>query len=485
MHWLIALWIATAGFLSAQTPAQRRAATPSVPTGTTREAPPIAPQQVQLSGRISGSTPTGTATTTPLDLTLPDALDRGLRYNLAINEVSEDVRLARAERIRALSALLPNIAIRPTVSSQQVNLAAFGFSGFPGVNQIVGPFTVVDLRGGLTQSLLNFRNIRNLRAARENINVAELSGKDLREQVTLAVTGIYLQAIADQSRVEAQTAQVATAETAFQQARDRRNAGTVPGIDVLRAQVQLESEQQRLIFYEGEAEKRKLDLARAIGLPAGQVFRLADPVPYTPLPADVTLESTLSLALRQRSDYQALQAAVRAAELSRSAADAGRLPSVDVTADYGVIGPSFTNAHGTYTVAAGVNIPVFTGGRVRAEVLAAESEVRRRRAELEDLRGRIDADVRRAFTDVRSASRQVDVARRAVDLSRQELTQATDRFAAGVTNNLEVVQAQQSVALANENYIGALFAFNIAKAELVRARGDAERSIKEYLRRIE
>jgi outer membrane protein TolC len=430
-----------------------------------------------------GSIPSGTATPGTVDLTIEGALDRALRYNLALTEGSENARIQRAARLRALSLLLPNVAAGPSFSVQQVNLAAFGFSGFPGVPSVVGPFNVYDARARASVPVLNLRDLGNYRAAREEAAAAEFAVKDAREQVVVIVTTLYLQGVAGAARVEAQRSQVATADAAYRQASDRKNAGTVPAIDVLRAQVQLQTEQQQLIFYEGEFEKQKLNLARAIGLPPGQTFLLADSAPYSPLPADATLESTLDRAYRQRADYRSAEALVRAAELSKSAARAGNLPSAGVDANYGVIGKSLDRSHGSFTVAAALSIPIFQGGRVRADVEAADAALRQRRAELDDLRGRIDAEVRTAFVDLTSASRQVEVAVQNVTLARQQLEQAQDRFAAGVTNNLEVVQSQQAVALANENHIAALYAFNAAKAALVRARGDAEQSIKDYVRR--
>jgi outer membrane protein TolC len=432
---------------------------------------------------LLGSVSSGPATTETLNLTLQDALGRGFQYNLALVESGEDVRLRRAERLKTLSRLLPDVNIRPSVTGQQVNLAAFGFSGFPGIPSTVGPFSVLDARANLSHSLVDIRELRNLKADRENEAAAGWLSRDLREQVAVVVTGLYLQTLAATARVEAQQAQLAAAEVAYGLAVDRKKAGTVPGIDVLRAQVQRDNDQQRLIYYEGELDKRKIDLARAIGLAPGQPFKLTDSMPDDPLPQGVTFEATIEQAYAQRADYRAAQSAVRAAEFARAAAQAWRYPTADVDANYGVIGPSPDQAHGTFAIVAGVRIPVFQGGRTKAEVDEADTVLRRRRAELEDLRSRIEAEVRTAFTDVRSAARQVEVAKGGGDLAREQLDQARDRFAAGVTNNLEVVQAQQSVAAASENYISALYALNLAKASFVRARGNAAQSIQESVRR--
>lgn len=436
-----------------------------------------------VSSGIAGSTPVAGATSEVLNLSLKDVLDRALKYNLALLESGEDQRLRRAERLITLSELLPELTVRPSVSSQQVNLAAFGFSGFPGVPQIVGPFNVVDARANLSQTVFDLRKRRNLQADRESETVAVFMGTDVRERVAVFVTGLYLQALATGARVESQKAQVETASTVYRQAVDRHEAGTVPRIDVLRAQVQLDEEQGRLIQYEGDLEKRKIDLARAIGLPAQQKIQFTDSMPAEPLPQSFTLNATLEQAYTQRADYRAAQSAVRSAEFTRSAAAAGRYPTVDLDANYGVIGPSFDRMHGTFGVSAGVNIPIFEGGKTKAEVEAADTVLRRRRAAVEDLRGKIEAEVTAAFSDLRTSARQVEVTTRAADLAREQVNESRDRFAAGVTNNLEVVQAQQALAKANENYIGALYSLNIAKASLVLARGDAEQTIREFLKR--
>jgi outer membrane protein TolC len=430
---------------------------------------------------LSGSIQSGETTAGTIDLTLEGAIDRGLRYNLSIVQGDQNVRFRRAARLRALSELLPTLSIRPSISEQQVNLAAFGFPGFPGIPPVVGPFTVYDARAYARQTL-SLEDWRNLRSGRESEHSAVLSNKDAREQVVLIVTAAYLQALSGEARIQSQRAQLDTAEAEYRQAVDRKNAGTVAGIDVLRAQVQAQSQQQRLIAYEGDFEKQKITLARMIGLPLAQQFRLTDRIEPQALPGEFTLQSVLQQAYKQRADYLAAESRVRAAELSKSAAAAARYPSIELDANYGTNGLSPTSLHGSFAVVGAVNIPIYQGGRVRADVEAADAVLRQRKAEVEDLRGQIDAEVRTALTDLNSASRQVEVATKNVDLAKQELQQSRDRFAAGVTNNLEVVQAQDAVALANENYISSLYYFNTAKASLLRSRGDAEQTIRTLLR---
>ncbi len=433
----------------------------------------------RLQGGLGASIPSGELVPGVLDLTLRDALTRGLKYNLALVDGSEDVRSTRARRLIALSQILPSLNLRPGISEQQINLQAYGFPLPPGTPPVVGPFHVWDARGLVTNNL-SLQGLRNYRAGSEAVRAAEFSLRDARDQVVQVVINLYLQAVTASARITAVQAQVNTADQLYRQAVDRKNAGTAPGIDVLRAQVELQARQQRLFAYEGDLELQKLALARAIGLPLGQQFRLTENVPYTPLPGDVSLDASLQEAYRSRSDYKAAESVVRAAELRVSAAKAARLPSISLSGDYGVIGPQLDSMHGTFSVAAGANIPVFEGGRIRGGIDLAQAELQQRKSDREDLRGRIDSDVRTAFVNLRTSSRQVEVAKSNLDLARQQLVQAQDRFAAGVSDNLEVVQAQEALAAADESLIASLYSYNSAKAALARARGEGDESVTKY-----
>ena len=254
-----------------------------------------------------------------------------------------------------------------------------------------------------------------------------------------------------------------------------------PAIDTLRAQVELQSRRQQLIAARNNFEKQKLVVSRVIGLPLGQSFVLTDKAPYqalTPPP----LEECLKRAYASRADYQASMAQMRAAEFSRRAATAEHYPFFDVEADYGDIGVNPATSNGTYHVQGTLTVPIFEGRKSPLRCLAGGSRTTAARSRLEDLRAQIDNDVRNALLDLQAAADQVDVARSSVDLAQQTLTQAQDRFSAGVTDNLEVVQAQESVASTNENYISGLYAHNLAKLELARALGDAEQGVKNYLK---
>jgi outer membrane protein TolC len=275
---------------------------------------------------------------------------------------------------------------------------------------------------------------------------------------------------------------VTTARATNQQAIDRHNAGVVPRIDVTRTQVELQVEQQRLFSVENDLAKLKIGLGRLIGLPPGQEFTLSDTLPYSPL-TGVTVDQALTGAYANRSDLKAAESQVHVAELARKAAVAERYPTVQVGADYGVIGPSPTNAHGTFGLTGAVRLPLFQGGRVQGDIEVADAALQQRRAEFQDLRGRIDAEVRTAFLDLTSAANQVGVAESNRALAQDTLTQARDRFAAGVADTLEVVQAQQAVAVAEQDYVSSLYAHNVAKATLARAMGQADQNIKQFLGR--
>jgi len=368
------------------------------------------------------------------------------------------------------------------VTGEQLNLAALGFTGFPGIPMVVGPFHYFDARAGLLQSVFDLTRVRNYRVSRENLKSIRFAAQDARDLIVLAVTGGYLQIVAAEARVSTVKAQVATAAATYRQARDRLAAGVAPLIDVTRTQVELQTQQQRLIAVQNDLAKLKIALDRLIGLPAGQDFNLTDTLPYAPL-TSVTLEQALAGARAHRADLKAAESQVRASELARSSAVAERYPSVQLAADYGLIGQDPTSSHGTFAVTGVVRMQVFDGGRISADIEQADAALRQRRSEYQDIGGRVEADVRSAFLDLTSAANQVSVAESNRGLAAQTLAQAEDRFAAGVTDSLEVVQAQESVAAAEQDYISALYSHNLAKATLARAMGQADANIKQFLAR--
>lgn len=416
-----------------------------------------------------------------IKLSLLEAIDRGLKHNLGLILSQEQTGNARAQRVRELSALLPHIAVTSLESFQQINLAAFGIPVTVGGSSIVGPFAIFDVRPTMTERLLDFNALNRLRSAAENVKAANFTVQDARELVVLVVGDQYLQVLENAARLETSKAQLTTAQTIFQQTQDLKKAGVVAGIDVLRAQVQMQEEQQRVLSAENQLEKQKMSLGRTIGFPVLQQFELTDKVPYAPLP-DINFEDALVQAYIRRPEYLAALARVRAAEIQVTAAREERLPTLDLNGDYGVIGPTPGSALQTYTVAAGVHIPVFQGGRTRADVLRAQSNLNQLKSQLEDLHARIEFETRSALLDVKTSNEQVAVAQQSISLADEQLQQAQDRFASGVAGSLDVVQAQQAVAAANEIYIQALYLNNVAKLSLVRALGVAEEQTRAFLK---
>ena len=437
------------------------------------------PSTLTLPPNLFGSVSQGTPSEGTIRLSIGDAIDRALKYNLGGIIAGQETRVSTAARLRALSKLLPYVEAGISETVQQIDLAAFGFSSFPGISNVVGPFNVLDARARYTQPVLDFQRLHELRAASERLNASDFAQQDARELIVLVTTGLYLEAVAGGSRVDAVRAQLTTAQAVYNRAMDLRASGVTPGIDVVRAQVQLQAQQQRLIAAENDRAKQKLNIARAIGLPQSQEFVVTDNFITTPVPLP-TLQEELELALSNRFDYRRAASLIREAEENRKAALARRMPSVQVDANYGDIGNSPAHSHGTMFFQGTVLVPIYTGERTRAEVLESDALLEERKAEAANLRDQIEYELRATNLDIQAASDQVRVAQAAKDLAQQQLVQAQDRFAAGVANGLEVTQAQEAVATADENYISSVYALNISEASIGRAIGNAERTIKSY-----
>ena len=438
-------------------------------------------------GDFQGSVSSGTPLNQPLPLSLDDALQRGLKYNLGSIDAQQSQRQAQGGSVAALSQLLPNLSGGLRESVQQIDLASYGFkfsvppgSGFSFPN-IVGPFNYFDLRGALTQRLADVQAIRTYQSSRESERAADLAAADAREIVVYVVTAGYLQVLAEAARVDSANVQVTSAQAIYQQAADRFHSGLSAKIDMTRSQVELQTQQQRLTGEQADYAKDKIALARLIGLSPGQEIILTDTLPYAPL-ENLTLDQAIVLASQNRSDLKAAEARFHAAELSRKAAVAERYPTLDIAADYGVIGINPSNSHGTFSVTGEVKFPIWEGNRVHGDILRADASLEQRRADYENLRARVEADVRNAFLDLNAAADQVRVAQSRRELARDELAQARDRFSSGVADTIEVVQAQEVVSGAEQDYIASLNAHNLAKAGVARATGQAEKIMRTLLR---
>lgn len=416
-------------------------------------------------------------------ISLQDAIDRGLKQNLGLLLSDTNTRAARGQRWEQLSALLPHVTATPYVADSQINLAELGFASIGGATlpASVGPFSYFDARVNIAQSLFDSKLINNTRAASQNVKSAEYTFKDARDLVVLAVGYVYLQAIADEARIATAEAQVATAKALYDQAADQVKAGTSPEIDALRAKVEFQTRQQQLIQARNNFGIQKLTVARVIGLAPGQEFELTDKSPYRPFEG-ITVDDALKRAYASRSDYLAAMTDVRGAIYARKAAVAGYYPSLSFNADYGAAGSHPSTATQVFDVRGTLSIPIFQGNSVHADILQADARLQQTRERLDNLRAQIDADIRTALLNLQSSADQVNVARSNIDLAEETLLQSRDRFSAGVTDTVEVVQSQEAVASAHEQYISSLYNYNFAKISLVRAMGIAEAGVKEYFK---
>jgi len=426
-----------------------------------------------------GSIVEGKSTGTLMDLSLDDAIQRGLRNNLGIILQGANQKNANGQRLEELQALLPTATGAASINVQQVNLAAYGIK-FPGLNPIVGPFQVVDFRAYLTQNLLNVSALQNYIAAKHNFASAQLTAQDARELVVLTVGNAYLLCIADNARVEAVTAQLATAKVSLDQAVAAHDAGTSPKLDVLRAQVDYQNQQQALISAKNQLAKDKLALARAIGLPLDQEFRLTDLVPFAAF-HDMDPQSAFDQALKTRKDLQAMGEDVRSASAQKKSAWAYQLPVASFVGDFGALGTTPGHSHSSYTATGQVTLPVLQIAKTKGQEQVADAQYEQSRAKLADQVQQVNQDVRDSLLDIQAAAKLVEATHSNVELAQEALSEAQQRFKAGVSDNLAVSQAQSQTEQANDQYISALYQHNVAKLSLARALGAGQTNYKDFL----
>jgi outer membrane protein TolC len=439
------------------------------------------PSDLQSQSAYLGGVPAGKANPTPLSIPLEDAVARGLRQNLGGLFSSDAVSGAQGERWQALSALLPNLTTATSFGVRQNDLKAIIGIDVPGHPPVIGPFGVFDTRAYLDQSLFNWESIEGARSSAAQVKSARYAYKNARELIVLVVVSNYLLVIADKAQVESALAQRNTAKVLFDQTTDQKKAGLAAAVDVLRSDVELQAREQKLIVAQNNLAKQKLVLARAIGLPEGQAFDIATEVAYQPLTTS-TLDEALQRAYASRADYKSLAEQLRSAELQKKAASAERYPMLSAVADYGSIGTNFASNHGTVDATAVLQIPIFQGGKIHGDNVVADSLLARTRQRLEDLHASIDQQVRDSYLDLQATDQEVSVEKNAIRLATETLQQSRDRFSSGVTDNIEVVQAQESLADANDAYIASLYSYNIAKISMARAIGVAESNYALYLK---
>lgn len=503
--WMAAslLWFAHPGSVTAQTPAASTPPPSTPPTlplsgilipsdsvSVTQQTSPAATpgssnvinSTVTILPPFTGSTPNGKVSPNLLSLTLQQALAMGLRTNLGSIEQSAQSQQAEAQRGLAEAGLFPTLNAGVAEAFERENLRTLGVSlqSIPESSK----FNFYDARFRLQQSVLDLVKLDSLHSASESLKASLLATRNTRDMIVLAVAGSYLQLISTNARVVAAQAQVETSRAIFQQAADRFEAGLAARVDRDRAQVQYQTEQQRLRSLQADRDTQKLKLSRLIGLPLGQPFTPADDFPYAPLTSTFDEPTSLTRAQSDRSDIQAAGASLRAAQNNVKATRAERYPTLNIDANFGAAGttPSF-HSTGVYTVSGLLAIPIYEGGRIRADEKAADAALKQRQAELANAHAQADQDVRQAFIDLNAAADQVAVAQSNVQLSHETLTQSRDRFIAGVADTVEVVQAEQAVVQADDDLISAVFEHNLAKVSLARAMGNAEQTLPQLLGR--
>jgi outer membrane protein TolC len=439
---------------------------------------------IEVQGSFRGSTTSTGRRAFSGILSFREAIERGLDFNLGTTDASALVRQSRGLRAAARSELLPRILGDASVTTERLNLAAIGVQGtaIPGFTfpTVVGPFSLYDLRSRLSQSVFDRTAWQNYRSADAIVRANELSIEDTRDLIVLAVGGTYLQTLAVGARLDSARAQLETANALYQQNAQRRAVGIVAQLDVDRSQVQALTQQQRLLSLEADYAKQKINLARLVGLPPVDSYEVGTRIPFSAAPP-LALDDALREARDERADLKSAAAQVEAAERSLAAARAQRLPTVSLNADVGALGNTPANSQLTYAVAGAVRVPIWLGGRTGAFILQAEAALDQRRAELEDLTSQVEADVRKAFLDLRATTTQVEVAERNRQVAGEALTLTRQRFDAGVSDNVEVIQAQEALANAELDYINSIFSHNMAKLNLARAIGETAERVSEFV----
>jgi outer membrane protein TolC len=429
-----------------------------------------------------------------MPLSIDETIDRAMRLNLQQLLSQQNERAVHGELLTVENNLLPTLSAELATGTQEINLAAMGFK--PSVVSALAPslglgnFTFNEIvkvsttsaQVNFSQQLFNLPAYEFYRAAQKAAIVAQLTTKSGRNDMALGAGTAYLQALADAAQITNALALEKADEVALRQAQLSHDAGVGTHLDVLRAQVQLQTQQQVRISAEDTFAKDKIALNRLIGLPADQEITLTDTVPFSELAA-MPEPAALQLAFTQRYDYLSLQAQLDADQHSAKAIRYQRLPTLAFGGFYGVLGETHDLYHGDFTAQGKLEFPIFEEGSLRGEREVADAQISRVRAQLANLRVAIDQQIRDSLLDVQSSAELVKVARSNVELSTQELKDATDRFTAGVTDNLPVVQAQATLAAAETRQVESEFQYNQSKLALARNIGVVEAEYKTYLGR--
>jgi outer membrane protein TolC len=427
-------------------------------------------------------------------LSIDDAIAMAIEHNLAMVEARDQEQSAKAKQLTSLQPLLPTVTAQADTGAHQINLAALGFGPgllnkaavlFPGQDfssfSTVVKVNVTDAQLNYSQTLFSLPNIDLYRAAKESVVAAYYSRQSARGLAVLTVGDAYLQALAYGAQVENAKALLAADQVLLNQAVAEHQAGTAANLDELRARVQFQTQQQTLISAEVTFAKAKIALNREIGLPPEQEIQLTDAEPYAELTA-MDIDQAKEIAYRSRQDYQGLQAQIRAAQYKRKAAKWERLPTLDMTGNYGVTGVTTGLYHGTFLAEGTLTLPLFQEAKFRGDSRVADANLTNLNQQFAALREQINQQLRDSILDVQSATELVRVARSNVELARKELEQTTERFEAGVDDNLPVVQAQATLADAESNLVNTTSQHNQAKLGLARNLGIVDTQYQSFLK---
>jgi outer membrane protein len=419
----------------------------------------------------------------PPQLSLKEAVSIAFANSPLLRQAEARVSETSAGREQVRSALLPQVSVSAFEALRTVNLEAQGiqFPSIPGLGFAlptrVGPFSQFDARGFLNQEVLNFQHRYSLKAASAQLRASEAESLNTRELLTLSVVVSYVTAQRNQASTATLRKQLALSRQLLTITSDRASQGIASTLDTKRAEQQTNNLQQALLEAENALTIAKLELAKAMHAEISADYELADIGSFYDTTAPSQQEA-LAAAFDSRPDYRAAQAQLRGAELDLRSSQAERYPSVAFAADYGQSGRKPFQNLNTYRVQGSLNIPVFLGGRISADVKQAQSRVDQAEAYLDEVRAEVETDVMSAIANVSSARRQVEVAQSTIDLAQQEVDLSTARFTSGVTDNTEVVNAQDRLARAEDNRIRALFQLQMSQAGLQRAIGAAEKAYR-------
>jgi outer membrane protein TolC len=415
----------------------------------------------------------------PYRLSLQDAIQKAFQANLNVLVGSTRIEEAEGTQKRLWSAvMLPRVNAQTYASMQNRNLRAFGIST-PSMPEVVGPFSNYDVRIFAQQNLIDLENRHSLKASEQAVDSRKMDLRDARDLIVRAITSLYLNAQSASARVTAAQSRVTDATTLYKLARDKHDAGTATGVDVLRAQVQLANDKQALLIADNQYKLALLALARNLGMSPSTPLTLSDPLQYRSLsPSEA--ESLVSSALMARADYLSLASQRQELVEKQRANHARNYPKLSINGNYGGIGRSIGGIQGTGSIQGQVDFTIFDNDRA-GEAAELASRVKRIDDQIADLRRGIDQEIREALLNLDSAAQQVTVAEEGQSLAQRELELAQDRFQSGTANNVEVVTAQDELARAEENYILAVSSHVDAKCALARAQGDAEKNILLYL----